>query len=64
MPKNGISDDDVLDVIHEQLTINVTGMDKSEEVLFSLVPWLSFNILHEKYEMLKNQGRPEYKAYI
>ena len=26
------SDDDVIDVIHEQLMINVTGMDHSEEV--------------------------------
>ena len=27
-----IIDDDVIDVIHEQLTINVAGMDKSEQV--------------------------------
>ena len=27
-----VSDDDVLDAIHEQLSINVAGMDKTEEV--------------------------------
>ena len=29
---NALVDDDVVDVIHEQLMINVSGMDKSEEV--------------------------------
>ena len=29
---NALVDDDVIDVIHEQLMINVSGMDKSEEV--------------------------------
>ena len=32
MHADRITDDDVIDVIHEQLAINVTGMDRSEEV--------------------------------
>ena len=29
---NALIDDDVVDVIHEQLMVNVSGMDGSEEV--------------------------------
>lgn len=54
-----ITDDDVIDVIHEQLAINVTGMDRSEEVraFLALYPWSHLS------EFLKKKfGRPGHKG--
>lgn len=42
------SDDDVIDVIHEQLMINVTGMDHSEEVCWikCILSWPHIHVLY------------------